>query len=139
MPTFFSNPCAAYGDGKDLDDVGEKDGAGNNLGKTFMVHEGWAITWDKSDTATMTPNLPTLTSEMSVPTWTPGQKIEDGQYDRYRSDSKSSEQWFGKDLYWFLVVGVPVIFVLAVASCVWCGVRKCRRDRRPNIVYVVRE
>lgn len=141
MPTFFSNPCARYGEWGDIEAIGEddEDASSRPVGTTYMVHEGWAITWAKSDTATMTPKLPTLTSEMTVPTWTPGQKIEDGEYDRYRDDTQSSEEFFGKDLYWFLVVGVPIIFVVSVASCIWCGVRKCRRDRRPNIVYVIRE
>ncbi|KAG8163825.1 hypothetical protein KVR01_005743 [Diaporthe batatas] len=135
VPTFLSNPCGKYGDRRDTEDTGEEgeDASSTRVGTTFMVHEGWAITWAKSDTATMTPKLPTLTNEMRVPTWTPGQKIRDGEYDRYHNDSQSSEEWFGKDLYWFLVVGVPIIFVLSVASCVWCGVRKCRRDRRPDI------
>ncbi|KAH0421995.1 hypothetical protein CcaCcLH18_13067 [Colletotrichum camelliae] len=49
--------------------------------KTLMVHEAWAVTWDASDTPTLTPQLPTLTNSMWVPVWTPGEEIPDGRYD----------------------------------------------------------
>ncbi|KAF6793051.1 hypothetical protein CSOJ01_14020 [Colletotrichum sojae] len=38
---------------------------------TVMMHEAWAVTWDATDTSTLTPKLPTLTSSMRVPKWTP--------------------------------------------------------------------
>jgi len=101
------------------------------------VHQGWAITWAKSDTATLTPKLPTLTSEMRVPEWTPGQKIRDGEYDRYPSYRIDTEELFGHDLYWFLLVGMPVLGALSIGLCIWCCVRKCKKERRPNLVYVI--
>jgi len=138
--TIFSNRCGKFARNiDDDDDDDDEDSSDTNMGKTVMVHQGWAITWAKSDTATLTPQLPTLTSDMRVPTWTPGEKIRDGEYDAHPSERISSEEFFGHDLYWFLVVGVPVLAVLLFASCVWCCVRKCRKkrkNRQTDVVYV---
>lgn len=90
-----------------------------------MVHQGWAVAWAKSDTATLKPQLPSVTDPIRLPTWRPGDKVI--WEDPYR---QSGEEFFGHYLYWFLVVGVPVLFILSVSSCVWCCVRKCRRKRR---------
>lgn len=142
--TIFSNRCGKFArniDDDDNDDNDDKDSLDTDVGKTLMVHQGWAITWAKSDTTTLTPQLPTLTSDMRVPKWTPGEKIRDGEYDAHPSERISSEEFFGHDLYWFLVVGVPVLAVLSFASCVWCCVRRCRKKRknkqtRTNVVDV---
>ena len=101
-------------------------------GMTIVVHEAWAVTWVDSDRSTLTPKLPDLTSSMSVPTWTPGDKIPKGKYDR--DDSKSEEEFFGHDLYWFMIVGIPVMTVVLALPCVWCCVRCCRRSRRKKKV-----
>lgn len=77
----------------------------------------------------MTPPLPLLTHSMLVPTWKPGEKIPDGKYDRYGSDSieaPDGANWRG--LFYFLVIGVPLIGVTVLSCCVWCCFRA--RDRK---------
>lgn len=96
-----------------------------------MAHPVWAITWAKSDTATLTPQLPTLTISTKVPTWTPGQKLS--TYDPYHPNFR---QFVGDVAYFLLVVGVPITVALISGCCVWCCWGKRKKDRRPNVVYV---
>ena len=108
-----------------------------------MVHRPWEVTWEASDRSTLTPQLPDMTNNMLVPTWKPGEIIPVGKYDvndtdmydasgRAR-DSRNEIEYFSHDLYWFLVVGVPIIFILTTSSCIWCCVRGCRRNRRARL------
>ncbi|KAJ0124419.1 uncharacterized protein J7T55_005757 [Diaporthe amygdali] len=78
VTSLVPNRCGKFA--RNIEDDAE-DSSDTNLGKSVMVHQGWAITWAASDTATLTPKLPTLTSSMRVPTWTPGQEIKGGAYD----------------------------------------------------------
>ncbi|OBT76612.1 hypothetical protein VF21_05302 [Pseudogymnoascus sp. 05NY08] len=60
----------------------------NGTGSTRLLtqgaqaHQAWHITWEASDTSTLTPSLPELTSNKHVPTWKPGEIIEKGMYDQ---------------------------------------------------------
>ncbi|OBT50749.1 hypothetical protein VE04_09274 [Pseudogymnoascus sp. 24MN13] len=69
-----------------------------------QVHEAWHISWAASDTSSLSPALPEITSDMHVDTWVPGQTITPGMYDntRYRHDGPQ----IPKSAFWFLVVGV---------------------------------
>ena len=58
---------------------------------TILVHEAWIVTWAESDRSTLTPSLPDLTNGMTLPTWTPGDKIPNGEYD----DTASREKKLG--------------------------------------------
>ena len=98
---------------------------------TVMLHDAWWVEWAASDRSTLTPSIPDLTSFMLVPTWTPGESIPNGKYDRR---DPSDDSWSFQDqepgLFWFSIVGVPVLFVACVSPCVWCCVRKCKKTRR---------
>lgn len=128
-----SNRCGKFA--RDIEDDMGEDSSDANLGKTVMVHQGWAITWAASDTATLTPKLPTLTSSMRVPTWTPGQNIKGGAYDPYHP-SPSTREYLSDGVFYFLVVGLPILGALSIGLCLWCCVRRCKKDRRPNVRYV---
>ncbi|KAK1465561.1 hypothetical protein CMEL01_11553 [Colletotrichum melonis] len=105
--------------------------------QVLMIHTPWTVTWDASDTATLTPKLPTLASLMVVPTWTIGQTIPDGVYD-YKPPRLENGPDFTKDsLFMFLVVGCPVILFVLVCSCVFCCVRSCRKKRRQRKAAIV--
>ncbi|KAK2775159.1 TTL domain-containing protein [Colletotrichum kahawae] len=56
--------------------------SGTRSAPRTLMHDAWIVTWAKSDTATLTPKLPTLTSSMTVWTWTPGEEIPKGRYER---------------------------------------------------------
>lgn len=103
---------------------------------TVMMHEAWAVTWDASDTSTLTPQLPTLTSSMRVPKWTPGEKIPKGQYDPYHD---YRVEYFSRPVLYFLMVGMPIIGALIMGSCVWYCVRKGKNRRAKKAAAVARE
>ncbi|KAK1714215.1 hypothetical protein BDP67DRAFT_513571 [Colletotrichum lupini] len=105
--------------------------------QVLMIHTPWTVTWDASDTATLTPKLPTLASPMIVPTWTTGQTIPDGVYDYKPPRLESMPDPTKDSLFMFLVVGCPVIFFVLVCSCVFCCVRSCRKKRRQRKVVIV--
>ncbi|KAH9236404.1 hypothetical protein K456DRAFT_1761013 [Colletotrichum gloeosporioides 23] len=95
--------------------------------KTLMLHEAWAVTWDASDTPTLTPQLPTLTNSMFVPVWTPGDNIPDGIYEH---DEAKDGHAMGQTICMVLLIGLPIIATIIVCLVTWCGVRKYRRSRR---------
>ncbi|KAF4162406.1 hypothetical protein CNMCM6936_002132 [Aspergillus lentulus] len=92
----------------------------------IQVHEAWAISWAGSDTATMSPSLPTLTNSMIVPTWVPGEIIPPARYDR---GYEGSDMPGWEPILRFLMIGVPIIGVALLAASVWCCIW-CRRVRR---------
>ncbi|KAI8217940.1 hypothetical protein K4K54_011000, partial [Colletotrichum sp. SAR 10_86] len=83
-----------------------------------LVHDAWVVTWANSDTATLTPKLPTLISGMRVHTWTPGEKIPKGRDDANKVDK--GVQYMSQGVLWFFMVGMPIIGALMISSCVWC-------------------
>jgi hypothetical protein len=90
----------------------------------IIAHQPYTVQWDASDSYSMTPSLPLLTHSMLVPTWKPGENIPAGKYDRYGSDSiepSDGPNWQG--LFYFLVIGLPLIGVTALSCCIWCGCR----------------
>lgn len=90
----------------------------------IVAHQPYTVSWALSDTHTMTPSLPLLTHSMLVPTWKPGENIPAGKYDRYGSDSiEPSDGPSYQGLFYFLVIGLPLIGVTLISCCVWCGFR----------------
>lgn len=74
-------------------------------------YPGWSIEWMAEDNVTLNPPWPTLTSDMVVPTWVPGENIKNyGQYDNKGSGrtrpTASPKSKFDR-------VGVPLIATLA--------------------------
>ncbi|RHZ51745.1 hypothetical protein CDV55_103487 [Aspergillus turcosus] len=92
----------------------------------IQVHQAWAVSWSGSDTATLSPSLPTLTNSMVVPTWVPGEIIPPGKWDRGH-DGSDMGNW--QPLVHFIMIGVPIIGVAILALGIWCCIR-CRRARR---------
>lgn len=48
---------------------------------TLIIHDAWTVAWAAADRSTLTPELPAITNNMRVPTWTPGEIIPKGKYD----------------------------------------------------------
>jgi hypothetical protein len=97
------------------------------------LYPAWHITWEASDISTLSPQPPTLTSSMRVPVWTPGMTLAPGDYDDNGRGKGPSTSGRGLDgsLFWFLIVGLPVILVVFVGGGVfWC----CRRMRRDKVL-----
>lgn len=105
----------------------------------MTIHRAWAVTWAASDTATLTPKLPTITSSMLVPTWTPGETIPDGKWDKvYTSEGYRSGLDSLGNLGLFLVIGLPIFGALGIAGSIWCCVNAHRKRKREQvIIYVV--
>ncbi|CAJ0538944.1 Ff.00g068040.m01.CDS01 [Fusarium sp. VM40] len=94
--------------------------------RTLMLHKAWSISWNASDTSTMTPKLPSLTNKMEVPVWTPGQDIPKGKYDESLVEDGPLSGVTGR----FLLIGLPIIGVFFVLLGAWiCFVRHKRRQR----------
>lgn len=101
-----------------------------------MVHQPWAVTWAASDTATLTPELPTITSSMTVPTWTPGETIPDGRWDPDKQTGQDNGVQFDGD-FLAIIIGLPVSGVVILGCFIGCCVRACyKRRREPRIIYV---
>ncbi|KAH7375526.1 hypothetical protein B0T11DRAFT_314065 [Plectosphaerella cucumerina] len=94
---------------------------------TLLVHSAWRITWRASDIPTLTPQPPSLTSNMRVPTWTPGEVIPDGKYDLNIENGDSAHNRAWKSLGLFVMIGVPIIGSLILVSCVFCCARSTIR------------
>jgi heme/copper-type cytochrome/quinol oxidase subunit 2 len=89
-----------------------------------MAHEAWVVTWAPSDTATMSPALPSLAMAQWVSTWVPGQIVTPP------AEPKTQNEMPGFDhVVKFLMIGMPIIGVAIIACSIWCCVA-CRRSRR---------
>lgn len=95
----------------------------------LQVHAAWPIAWQESDTSTMSPKPPALTNHAVIPMWVPGTEVPSGMYDR-PDERLSSEQYFGKDLYYFMIVGVPIIVVFIALSITACCIGNSRAKKR---------
>lgn len=93
-----------------------------------QVHNAWHISWAASDTSTLSPALPELTSSKFVPTWVPGESIPPGMYDREQNIHDGVQ--IPQSLLWFLMVGLPILGALLIGCCIRCCVIGCRSKRR---------
>ena len=101
-------------------------------GRAF--YPAWSIEWTAEDNATLDPPWPTLTSDMLIPTWTPGMKIYPGSYDRKGEgtdrQSPTPQTKLGK-------IGAPIVGTLAgvigvllmLGVVLWCLRRRRARKR----------
>ncbi|KAJ5121653.1 uncharacterized protein N7515_009614 [Penicillium bovifimosum] len=92
-----------------------------------IVHRAWHVTWAESDTATMSPSLPPLTSGKYLARWEPGQAVPDGWYDRHNGDNSGIRGW--SSLLYFTEIGVPLIGVAILACGAWLCIRRRRKHR----------
>ncbi|KAJ5376664.1 hypothetical protein N7509_013550 [Penicillium cosmopolitanum] len=93
----------------------------------MIVHRAWHVTWAESDTATMSPSLPPLTSGKYLAVWKPGQGVPDGAFDHHNGDNSGVRGW--NSLLYFAMIGVPIIGVAILACGGWLCIRR-RRKRR---------
>jgi hypothetical protein len=94
-----------------------------------QVHQAWHVSWAASDTNTLSPSLPDLTSSMLVPTWVPGQSIPPGAYDRASKNDETALNGLGQ-VTLFLEIGIPLIAIALIAGCGWCCWARKRSRRR---------
>lgn len=84
----------------------------------------------------MSPSLPTLTSSMLVPTWTPGEIIPDGKYDPVSKDLGIQPHTAEKLIYVAIIVPSIIggsLFVCMLWSCIrWNKKRKKRAEERED-------
>jgi hypothetical protein len=67
---------------------------------------------------------------MLVPTWTPGDVIPPGKYDREPPSGPNRNYFLSEGALWFLMVGMPIIGALLIGSCVYCCVRESKNKKR---------
>ncbi|EAQ85447.1 predicted protein [Chaetomium globosum CBS 148.51] len=97
---------------------------------TLLVHYGWGITWSASDIPNLTPQPPSITHRMLVPTWTPGDVIPPGKYDRESASGPNRNYFLDGPAMWFVVVGLPIIGALLIGSCIYCCVRGTKHEKK---------
>ncbi|XWX00540.1 hypothetical protein V2A60_008560 [Cordyceps javanica] len=97
---------------------------------TLLLETAWLVTWAKSDTKTMSPRPPGLgarCTEAEIATWTPGAKVTDS--DRHCLEPEHDLAIFDSPTAWFLIVGLPVLFIV-LPSVYCCCVRPSLKKRR---------
>jgi hypothetical protein len=103
---------------------------------TLKVHNVYWISWQASDTSTMSPTPPDLPCYTVVPVWTPGVTITCSSKQSTSTYGNAPEQTSSdhyNDLGWDAgsfygpAVGVPVGFVFLICLC--CMGSKMRKDR----------
>jgi hypothetical protein len=109
------------------------DNAGSThlIARGIQVHQPWHVSWKESETDDLPLSLPALTSSMWVPTWVPGKPIPSGWYQGNGRNSTSLGDMEG--VIWFLIIGVPMISLALIGSCVWCCVHNSRVRRREKL------
>lgn len=100
----------------------------------IQVHRPWTVTWAASDTSSLTPSLPSLTTGMTLATWVPGETVPAELYEPRPSDGlKIGGGFYG------LVVGIPVGVVVIACVLVWVCVRAKRAERRELVERLTRQ
>ena len=102
----------------------------NPTSSTLLVYNAWMLTWSDSDIPNLTPRPPSITNRMLVPTWTPGEVIPPGKYDRESPDGPNRNYFLDERVQWFLMVGMPIIGALLIGSCVFCCVRESKKHKK---------
>ena len=79
-----------------------------------MVHNAYRISWDSSDTASMTPQPPDLTCGTMM-TWVPGSPATSSPCPTHYNDSPPGYGAIG-----FLQIGLPIIIIFGIAFLGGC-------------------
>ena len=70
-----------------------------------------------------------MTNSMLVPTWTPGELIPDGIYDR-PSTSETGTPRLSMTFFW--AIGMPIISALFLALLLWAMIRYLPKDKEKS-------
>jgi hypothetical protein len=112
----------------------------------LRVHNAWHISWEASDVVTLSPPPPRLPCPTSVlSTWVPGATVDPnllGSACDSNNDGTSHMSESETRVFWFLVIGLPIILLTLVATCfgVWCHRRrKARKAKTQTPADVTRE
>lgn len=91
------------------------------------VHRSWHIRWEASDTTSMSPAPPVLPCyDPTLTSWVPGGDATVPEQ-TCRPWPVGGDDGWNQSVAWFLILGVPLLFVVLVATgCFFC----CRHRRR---------
>ncbi|RGP74774.1 hypothetical protein FSPOR_1353 [Fusarium sporotrichioides] len=96
----------------------------------LLIHEVWAVTWDASERATLSPKLPTLSSGETIGFWVAPQPATS---QALLTRQEGNDGPFTYPFVTFLMVGLPIIFG-ALFTCLFCmcywNRRKMRKERK---------
>ncbi|KAK4120427.1 hypothetical protein N657DRAFT_161697 [Parathielavia appendiculata] len=101
----------------------------------LRVHNAWHISWDASDISSLSPTPPPFapcTTSPVIRSWVPGATVEPNAFfvpgGACEWNDGTSRWSKGETIgMWFLMVGVPIIGLAILATCLGCW---CRRRRR---------
>lgn len=92
----------------------------------ITVHMPWHISWASSDRPMLTPTPPALDCGQRISKWIPGESIAQDSCKPENREHQSTS------LYFFLVIGLPVILLTLIAGCcAHCCIRR-RKEKRPK-------
>ncbi|KAK3307393.1 uncharacterized protein B0T15DRAFT_177091 [Chaetomium strumarium] len=133
LPT-ISVPCIRTFDPGDSMTItvreSHRDGPARTITEGLLMHDAWHISWRSVDTSTLSPLLPTLTSNKFLTSWVPGQTVAPGEGDRAAKASADDEAISGAK--WFAFIGVPILVAAIIAGVVWCRIAG-RRIKRQGV------
>lgn len=120
-----SNECERWVKG--TEDDGIATATASHGDGTLMVHQAWAITWDASDRATLSPKPPTMSSGQTIPTWEAFQAVTSQAL--FARENPVNDTPFNDTYVYFLMIGLPIIFG-CLFTCLFCMCFWNRRKMR---------
>jgi hypothetical protein len=102
-----------------------------------LVHNAYRISWQPSDTPTLTPQPPAVTCDGGISVWVPGSPVTSSACPTHYNDSPISNTTGN-----FLRIGLPIILVFLIAGCAgtcWYHSRKERRKKRMRAARAAQE
>jgi len=99
--------------------------------ESLVFHKAWTVSWNKTDTETLTPQLPTLTNGMKVPTWTPGEEIPDGKYD--------DKEHAANRPFLSIIVSVTVVSFVLIVACIGLKCRRVKERRKRRMTKAAQQ
>lgn len=86
-----------------------------------MLYAPWSFEWLNEDNATLDPNWPTMTNDMLIQTWVPGDTVYDF-YENKGNGPPPPQQPVTKNkviIPILAVLGALILALLIVISCMW--------------------
>ncbi|KAK3314030.1 hypothetical protein B0H66DRAFT_369732 [Apodospora peruviana] len=95
----------------------------------MQVHNAWHISWQKSDTSTLSPRPPDLDCTFTMDYWVPGEPTNPPNTSNCQADSYNSGVKWPAPSWWFLIIGLPLILI-AITVLLCCFFYRRHKKRR---------
>jgi len=92
-----------------------------------LAHNAYRVSWQTSDTATLSPQPPAITCAEGISVWVPGSAATSTPCPTYYNDTNISSAANS-----FITIGLPivvVVLILACAGCIFHGYQKGKGEQ----------